>query len=230
MLKEIKTICFDADDTLWYNETIFRNTEKKFYSLLKDYAPAKQLEHALLAVELKNIPLYGFGIKAFILSMIETAVKVSKGKVNARVIDKILTLCKQMLEHPVVVMDGAEDVLKKASSKYNVVVATKGDILDQERKIQKSGMVKYLHHIEIMSQKNPASYKKLLKRLNVKPRNFLMIGNSLKSDIMPVLEIGAHAIYVPCADTWAYEAEDESKIQNPRFTKVQNIKEILKLI
>ena len=228
MFKNIKIICFDADDTLWHNEPMFRETERKFYALLAAYGAPKHLQAELLAVEIKNMPLYGYGIKAFTLSLIETALKISKGQVPQAVIAQILDYCHDMLTPPPALLEGVGETLKKLSAKYTLVVATKGDLLDQERKIKASGLLKYLSHVEIMSGKNVNAYKKLIKKLGVKPAEFIMIGNSLKSDILPVLEAGGKAIHIPHPDTWEYEQIAPQKLKNKKFTVVENIKEILK--
>ena len=230
MFNSIKIICFDADDTLWQNEQMFRETERRFYALLAAYGAPKHIQAQLLAVEIKNMPLYGYGIKAFTLSMIETALKISEGRVAPADIAQILDYCQEMLNRPLTLLEGAEDTLQKLSAKYKLVVATKGDLLDQERKIAASGLLKYLHHVEIMSDKNVKAYQKLIKYLGVKPGEFLMAGNSLKSDILPVLEAGAKAIHIPHPDTWEYERIDPQDLKDKSFTVVENIKDILKIL
>ena len=229
MFKNIKIICFDADDTLWQNETMFRETEQKFYALLSRYGAAKRVQEQLLAVEIKNMPVYGYGIKAFTLSMIETALKISKGQIPQADIAQILNYCKGMLNRPLELLDGVEETLKKLSAKYKIVVATKGDLLDQERKLAASGLAKYLHHVEIMSDKNVKAYQKLIKNLGVKPAQFVMVGNSLKSDILPVLAAGARAIHIPHRDTWVHEQVGPRDLKNKKFVVVEDIKELIKL-
>ncbi|MEY4936279.1 MAG: hypothetical protein RIS64_2638 [Bacteroidota bacterium] len=225
-MKKIKVIAFDADDTLWVNEPYFRATETKFYQLLEDFLPTAELEMELLKIEIKNIPLYGYGIKGFMLSMVETALKVSDGKIGVEVIEKILQYGKEMLEKPVELLDGVKNVLNQLKENYRLVVATKGDLLDQERKLQKSGLESYFHHIEIMSEKREADYSKLIKHLDIAPNAFLMVGNSVKSDILPVLNVGGHAIHVPFHTTWILEKVDV-KITNPHFKQVEHISQIL---
>ncbi|MDR0646795.1 MAG: HAD family hydrolase [Elusimicrobiota bacterium] len=226
----IKIIAFDADDTLWQNESFFREAECGFYTLLSQYGAADKLSKELLRTEVENIPLYGYGIKSFTLSMIETALRLSGNKINAADIGEIIKMGRGILGRPVILIDGAEEVLKKLSSKYKLVLATKGDLLDQERKLLKSGISKYLHHVEIMSDKTPQSYKKLLKYLGVEPQCFMMAGNSLKSDILPVLKIGAKAVYIPHSDTWIYERVSCDNLKNKNFTAVEKIKDILNLV
>ena len=230
MFKNIKIVCFDADDTLWQNEPLFRAAETGFYALLAPFGTPREMAKALLATEIKNLPLYGYGIKAFALSMIETALKVSRGRLSPDVPAAIIKLCRDMLGAPVVLLDGTERTLKKLSAKYKIVLATKGDLLDQERKLLKSGLAKYFHHIEIMSEKTPRSYARLLKQLGVKPREFVMAGNSLKSDILPVLEIGAAAIHIPHPDTWEHERVSPKQLKNKKFAAAQKITDVAALL
>jgi putative hydrolase of the HAD superfamily len=225
-MKKIKVIAFDADDTLWVNEPYFRETEIQFFHLLEDFLPAHELERELLKIEIQNLPIYGYGIKGFMLSMVETALKVSDSKIGVEVIEKILQYGKEMLEKPVELLDGVKEVLQDLKEKYRLVVATKGDLLDQERKLQKSGLESYFHHIEIMSEKREADYSKLIKHLDIAPNAFLMVGNSVKSDILPVLNLGGHAIHIPFHTTWILEKVDV-KITNPQFKQVDNIRQIL---
>ncbi|MFD0794191.1 HAD family hydrolase [Mucilaginibacter litoreus] len=223
---DIKVIAFDADDTLWVNEPYFRQSEEQFCALLGEYASRHELERELLKIEIENLALYGYGIKGFVLSMIETAIKVSGKTINADVIEKIIDLGKQMLNQPIELLEGVKEVLESLKDKYRLVVATKGDLLDQERKLRRSGLGPYFHHIEIMSEKDDANYLKLIKHLDIQPQELLMVGNSLKSDILPVLNIGGHAIHVPYHITWVHE-QIEDGIDNERFKSLQHISEIL---
>jgi putative hydrolase of the HAD superfamily len=222
----IKVIAFDADDTLWVNEPYFLETEKKFCALLEDYLPLHSVSQELFKTEMQNLPLYGYGIKGFMLSMIETALRISNNTLNLEIAEKIIEYGKELLAKPVELLDDVEEVLQSLYGKYKLVVATKGDLLDQERKLKKSGIEHYFHHIEIMSDKQEADYSKLIKHLDVKPEEFLMIGNSVKSDILPVLAIGGHAVHIPYHTTWAHE-KTELQIDHPNFRQIQLIKEIL---
>jgi putative hydrolase of the HAD superfamily len=217
---------FDADDTLWVNEPYFRENEEKFAALLEDYLPLHSIMSELYKTETQNIPLYGYGIKGFVLSMIETAMRVSNNNVSMGIIEKIIHYGKDQLEKPIEMLDGMEDALKQLKNKYRLVVATKGDLLDQERKLKKSGLEHYFHHIEIMSDKQETDYRKLIKHLDINPDEFLMIGNSLKSDVMPVLAIGGHAVHIPYHTTWAHEHVEET-IEHINFRQAENIKDIL---
>ena len=222
----LKVIAFDADDTLWVNEPYFRQTEEKFYGLLGEFLSQHDLERELLKAEIENLTLYGYGIKGFVLSMMETALKVTDNKIGAEIIGHILDLGKQMLNQPIELLDGVEDVLKALKEKYRLVVATKGDLLDQERKLKKSDLSHYFHHIEIMSEKDDANYLKLIRHLDIQPNELMMIGNSLKSDIVPVLNVGGYGVHVPYHITWAHE-QIEHTIDNENFRSVENIKQVL---
>lgn len=225
----IKVIAFDADDTLWVNEPYFKATEEQFCSLLADYASLHELERELLTIEIANLPLYGYGIKGFILSMIEAAMKITNNMLSIEIVGQIIELGKQMLNQPIEMLDGVEDVLQQLKGKYRLVVATKGDLLDQERKLRKSGLGHYFHHIEIMSEKDDANYIKLIKHLDIQPEELLMVGNSLKSDVLPVLNIGGYAVHVPYHITWAHEQIEDS-IDNVRFKSAESIKDILEFV
>jgi putative hydrolase of the HAD superfamily len=225
----IKVIAFDADDTLWVNEPYFRQTEERFCSLLGEYASQHELERELLKIEIDNLGLYGYGIKGFILSMIEAAMKITQNTLSIEVVADIMELGKQMLNQPIELLDDVEDVLQSLKSTYRLVVATKGDLLDQERKLKKSGLNHYFHHIEIMSDKDDANYQKLIKHLDIQPDELMMVGNSLKSDILPVLNIGGYGVHVPYHITWAHE-QIEHSIDNERFKSVASIKDILEFL
>ncbi|HOG20842.1 MAG TPA: HAD family hydrolase [Salinivirgaceae bacterium] len=226
MYKNAKIICFDADDTLWINEPIFRESEKRLHEVLKEYISESELNKELFKIETQNIELYGYGAKAFILSLIETALKVSNNRVTANQIQQILDIGKLHLNSPVTLIDGVEKVLSTLQSNYKLILATKGDLLEQERKLDKSGLAKYFHHIEIMTEKNSENYIKLLKNLDIEVDEFVMIGNSLKSDILPVVEIGGRAIYVPYEITWQHE-EVIGIIDTTLFTQVEKINDVL---
>jgi len=228
-LENIKVIAFDADDTLWVNEPYFRNAEEEFCKLLQDYISVEECNKILFEIEMKNLPVYGYGIKPFALSLIEAAITISKDKIPISTISKLIDIAKNMLHMPIELIDGIEDTLKELSKKYRLVMATKGDLLDQERKLIKSGLEKYFHHIEVMSDKTPKHYKKLIKHLDCNPTEFLMVGNSLKSDILPVLDIGAYAIHIPFHMTWAHEMVSD-EVSHSNFQELNNASEILRLL
>ncbi len=222
-------IGFDADDTLWVNEPYFRDAEEKFCDLLEGYLPRHTINRELFAIEIANLPVYGYGIKAFMLSMVEAALKITGNKMPVDIISKILEIGKTQLDQPVEVLEGVEDVLKSLTNKYRLVVVTKGDLLDQEQKLTKSGLTKYFHHIEIVSEKRPEDYQKILRHLDVNADEFLMIGNSLKSDVLPILDIGGYGIHIPFHTTWEHEKVDVI-IDDPKFRQVEHIIEILQYL
>src|ERR1700761_6013535 len=225
----VKVIAFDADDTLWVNEPYFQNTEKKFCALMEEFLPQHTLSRELLKVEIENLALYGYGIKGYILSMIEAAMKVTDNHLHIEAIEKIIGYGKELLNEPIELLDDVEEVLKSLQGHYRIVVATKGDLLDQERKLKKSGLSHYFHHIEIMSDKGEKDYLKLIRHLDIQPEEFMMIGNSLKSDVIPVINIGGHAVHVPYHNTWAHE-HVETTLDQANFRHVEHLKEVLGLI
>ncbi len=225
----IRTIAFDADDTLWVNETYFRDAEDYFCNLLTDYVSFKECQKRLFDMEMRNLPLYGYGIKPFTLSLIECAIDITDGDVSSETITKIIDIGKEMLMAPVDVMKGVEKTLKTLSKKYRLVVATKGDLLDQERKLEKSGLSSYFHHIEVMSDKKPVNYTNLIQHLDIEPAAFLMIGNSLKSDVVPVLEIGGHAYHIPFHTTWAHEQID-FEVTHKQFKAFESVTQLLEVL
>lgn len=226
----IKVIGFDADDTLWVNETYFREAELEIQKLLSVYETPNKIDQELYRIEIENLPIYGYGIKAFTLSMVEVALELSNYRLPNKTIEAILNIGKSMLEKPVELLDGVEDVLKELSGKYRLILATKGDLLDQERKLKKSGLTDYFHHIEVLSDKKEANYSKLLNHLDIKPSEFLMIGNSLKSDILPLVNLKSHAIHVPFHTTWAHEQVTEQETNGKTYKTVNSLREVLDLL
>jgi len=229
MFEDIKVIAFDADDTLWVNETYFREAEEVFTELLSKYETKNKIDQELFKTEIKNLTIYGYGIKGFVLSMIESALALSNYKLPPESVEKILAIGKEMLEKQVELLSGVEEVLQNLQGKYKLIVATKGDLLDQEKKLEKSNLLKYFHHIEIMSDKKEKDYVKLLKHLDIEPSQFLMIGNSLKSDVLPPLKIGAIAIHIPFHTTWIHEEISLEAQQKVNYRTLINIKELIAL-
>lgn len=228
MIEGIQVIGFDADDTLWVNETYFLETEQKLCLLLAPYADPEAVPAELYRTETRNMPLYGYGVKAYILSVIETAVRITRGKVPAHVIDQIITLGKEQLAKPVELLDGVEETLNALVGRYRLIVVTKGDLLDQQQKLRRSGIEHLFHHVEIMSDKTDREYRSLLNHLDIRPEEFLMIGNSLRSDILPPLHLGCYAIHVPYETTWAHEQVDQPVV-NPRFYTADSLWEVISL-
>ncbi|WP_299434947.1 HAD family hydrolase [uncultured Maribacter sp.] len=222
----IKVIGFDADDTLWVNETYFRQAEEEFASLLDGYETKNKIDQELFKMEIKNLHLYGYGIKGFTLSMVESAMDLSNNNIPQKVINQILDIGKRMITQPVELLDGIEEVLETLQSKYRLIVLTKGDLLDQERKVERSGLEKYFHHVEVLSDKKEKNYQNLLEHLEIDVSEFLMIGNSLKSDVLPLVNIGAKAVHVPFHTTWEHETVKEGE-DNGDYLKLNSIKDIL---
>jgi len=227
MNNHITTIAFDADDTLWINEPYFQEAEKEFCMLLEDYLPQHSVSQELFTTEMQNLHLYGYGVKGFMLCMIETISRVSNNTASLELVNKTIQLGQELLQKPIELLAGVMETLESLKGKYRLVVATKGDLLDQERKLKNSGLQNYFHHIEIMSDKKEHDYKKLLKHLDCQPENFLMLGNSIKSDVLPVLEIGGFAAHIPYHVTWSYEQHDVN-LEHPNFMELKSVDEILK--
>ena len=225
-MKNIKVIAFDADDTLFVNETYFAETEEKFCSLMSDYLSNQGIAKELFKIEIDNLKVYGYGIKGYILSMIEAAMKISNNTISIEAIERIIQYGKELTEKPIVLLDGVEETLQALHGKYKLVVATKGDLLDQRRKLHNSGLGKYFHHIEVMSDKQEVDYTDLIKRLEIEPSEFFMIGNSLKSDVLPVLAIGGHAVHIPFHTTWEHERIDH-KVEHEKFSSFEKIQDVL---
>ena len=223
-----KIIAFDADDTLWHNEPYFDEAQDKFCDLFSGYASKQELLRLILNHQITNLPLYGFGIKAFTLSMIESALELTNRTISGQNIEKVLQIGKELLQKPVGLLPDVIEVLEQLKGSYKLIVATKGDLKDQHRKLHESGIGAYFHHIEVMSDKTELDYEKMLGRLDCLPADFLMIGNSLKSDVLPVLNIGGHAIHIPYHTTWEYEQID-FEIEHDNFRAFEKITEIVPL-
>lgn len=228
-LKDVQVIAFDADDTLWENENFFREAELRFCEILKEYQSAPKVMEELFQVEMQNLELYGYGIKAFVLSLIETSLMISDKRITPDQLEAIIGIGKDLLKKDVILLDGIVNVLDKLNGRFQLVLATKGDLLDQERKLKKSGLLKYFHHIEIMTHKRAENYQELLKHLDIPANQFMMIGNSLRSDVLPVIELGGYAVHVPFYTTWKYERMDSSEIESDRFFELKEIHEVLNL-
>lgn len=222
----IKVIAFDADDTLWSNEPFFQDVERKYTELLSEYGSTKEISAALFETEMNNLESLGYGAKAFTLSMVETALRISRQTIPAEKIQQIILLGKSLLEMPIELLPGVEDTLKalRAEGRYRLVVATKGDLLDQERKLKRSGLMSYFDHIEIMSDKTEKEYLRLLNQLQTTPEEFLMIGNSLKSDIRPVLAIGGYGVHIPFEVMWQHEVVDA--FTHPRLKQMKSLAQL----
>ncbi|SKA36853.1 HAD family hydrolase [Consotaella salsifontis] len=225
----LSTIGFDADDTLWQNERFFRLTEERFTALLAPHAPDEDLPQRLLAAERRNLSAYGFGIKGFVLSMIETAIEVTDGAVPARVIGEILGAGREMMRHPVETLPHVHETLERLSEDFTLVLVTKGDLFDQERKLAASGLGAFFDGVEIVSAKTADTYRKVFSRHGEGAQRAMMVGNSLKSDICPAIEAGAFAVHVPHELTWVLEHETAPQ-DSPRFFEIDHLGELQTLV
>ncbi len=218
----LTTICFDADDTLWHNERFFHLTQERFTDLLCGHAEPDHLAERLLEAERRNIGHYGFGIKGFMLSMIETALEVTEHRVPGEVIAEIIAAGQEMLSHPIELLPGAEDTVRRLAEDFTIVLVTKGDLLDQERKLAQSGLGDIFDGVEIVSDKSVDVYQSIFARQGAVPETVLMSGNSLKSDVNPVIEAGGWGVYIPHGLTWALEAA-EAPQDHPRFRQIEDL-------
>jgi len=219
-------IGFDADDTLWHNEIIFERVHERYRALLARYHDATTVDRTLLATEKRNLELYGYGVKGFTLCAIETAIALTEGKIGANEIDGILVLGREMLAHPVELLEGVADVVSELAKKHTLLLITKGDLRDQERKLAKSGLAGRFHLIEIVSEKDRSTYETIFRRHAIAPDRFLMVGNSLKSDILPVLALGGAGAHVPYHLTWAHERVEELPTADGRFFQLKTMREL----
>lgn len=223
----ITTIAFDADDTLWHTERIFISTKEKFANLLAEYHDFKYIERHLDQTETKNIQHFGYGIKGFTLSMIETACELTEGRITGDKIKEIIGFAKEMIASPIDVLDGVKETIETLSKEYNIILITKGDLLDQETKLARSGLGAYFKAFEIVPNKNAKTYKYVLKRHGISADEFVMVGNSLRSDILPVLEIGARAVFVPYETEWFHEAVSDEELEGKDFARIEKMSDLI---
>lgn len=220
-------IGFDADDTLWHNENIFEASHERYRALLAGYHEAAEVDRVLYKTEMRNLKLYGYGIKGFTLSAIETAIELSEGRITAAEIGQLLALGREMLDHPVELLDGAREVLRELAPRHRLVLLTKGDLRDQQRKVRKSGLAEAFSAVEVMAEKDEAAYRAIFARHAIEPGRFVMVGNSVKSDILPVLALGGAGLHVPYRITWAAEhAEPPPADAGGRFLKLDSLREV----
>jgi putative hydrolase of the HAD superfamily len=225
-----RTIAFDADDTLWHNEPVYRQVEQEYFAILDTYhADREDYAQVFHRIEIENLECFGYGIRGFILSMIEAAVKLTGSDLKSTDVQKIVDLGKWMMRHPIELLDGVEETLNSLSEEHLILI-TKGDALDQEAKLKRSGLERRFASVEVLIDKTPQTYRKLLAAHSIDPSEFIMVGNSLRSDILPVLQLGGTAIYVPYPLIWAHEALDEKPSDDPHFFEISNLRELPDLI
>jgi putative hydrolase of the HAD superfamily len=227
--RTLTTIGFDADDTLWQNEQYYRLTEAHFTEMLADFAEGPKISERLLEAEKRNLRYYGFGIKGFTLSMVETAIEITDGKVPAAVIARILDTGRDLLSHPVETLPHVRNTLEALAEHYLLVMITKGDLFDQERKLAQSGLGDYFHAVEIVSDKTAVTYRRIFSKVGGGPERAMMVGNSLKSDIVPAIAAGSYGVFVPHELTWVLEHVEEPT-EAPRFRKIEHLGELRNLI
>lgn len=229
-MKPITTIAFDFDDTLVHNETLFVVTQEKFFDLVAPYSDADDVHEKLLQREIENLHLFGYGIKGFTLSMIETAIEVTEGRVPTAALQDIVDMGKEMLKHPIELLDGVEETLNGLAESHRLMLITKGDLFDQESKLARTGLGDLFWQVEVLSEKDTANYSRVLTRYGVAPSEFLMVGNSVKSDILPVLEIGGQAVHIPYIVTWEHEQHDADPSAPATFPSLNSITELPDLL
>lgn len=222
----IETIGLDADDTLWHNEDLYHNAKETLTLFLADYGEPQEIKSWLDETEVRNIEYYGYGIKSFTLSMIETATVISKGQVTGKEISEIINVAKKMLRAPVDLFEGAEYTLNELSADYDLMLITKGDPFEQQRKIDLSGIAQYFRYLEVVGEKSESTYRKILGQYNLDPSRFMMVGNSLRSDILPVIRIGGQAVLIPNDFTWFHENASQEEIGQIKFDKLERLSEL----
>lgn len=225
----ITTIGLDADDTLWHSENHFAVTEQRFGELVQPWAEGEEAAGRLLDRERANLRLFGYGVKGFTLSMIETAIEVSGGDVSAQAIQQVIEWGKEMMDHPVELLAGVADTIERLRSRYNLLLITKGDLFHQETKIAESGLADRFDAVEILSEKSPDHYRRVLDRAGVSPGEFVMVGNSMRSDVLPAIEIGSHGVHVPYGITWGHEHIDDDP-EADTFHRLKRISELPGLV
>ncbi len=226
----IRTIAFDADDTLWHNMPLFTLTHEKFRRLLTAHSDEEDIPRRLMETEIRNLQHYGYGIKGFTLSMIETALELTEGRVTGPQISAILDFGKQMLASPNELLPQVRDTVTELAARYPLMLLTKGDLFDQEAKLARSGLGDLFHHVEIVSEKDPPTYARILARCGLAPPEFVMVGNSVKSDILPILDIGARAVFVPYHPTWVHEEALVPPTSPDRYAELPHLGELPALI
>ena len=226
----IEVIAFDADDTLWHNENIYRDTQSRVIEILAQYHDAEWIERRMYETEVKNLEHYGYGFKGFTLSMIETAIELTEGRISGTEIGQMIEITREMVRAPVILLDGVEETITELSTKHDLMLITKGELFEQEAKIIRSGLAERFSKIEIVRTKTPEIYRGLIGKHKLDPQGFLMVGNSMRSDILPVLEVGGRAVHIPYETTWEHELVPEEESANKDFLQLTSIRELPELI
>lgn len=226
----ITTIAFDADDTLWHNERIFLQAKEKYTGLLAKYHDESWIEERLDATEVRNIQQFGYGVKGFTLSMIETAVELTEGRITGNEISDIISYAREMLEAPIEILPGVRESVEELAANHRLMVITKGDLFDQEAKISRSGLGSYFDEVEIVSDKTPEVYRKIAERHGIRVEGFLMVGNSLRSDVLPVLSLGGLAVHIPYETEWWHERVAETELEGIEITRIESMVDLPGLV
>ncbi len=229
-MSRFDVIAFDADDTLWQNERNFMNAQERFRTLLAAYHSKEWVDERLYEAEVRNLPHFGYGVKAFALSMIETAIELTEGRVSSGDIKSIIDTAREMISADVELLDHVVGTLSALSRTHELMLITKGDLRDQESKLARSGLASHFRHVEIVSDKRPGNYAAILERHGITPGRFVMVGNSLRSDVLPVLELGGTAVYVPHELTWSHEEADPPPAGRAGYFQIGHLGELPALI
>jgi len=222
----IRVVGFDGDDTLWHSETRFSVTQAEFRELLKRHVPDADVDARLSEMEMKNLSIYGYGVKSFTLSMLETAIELTQGRIRASDLEVVLGWGKRMLMEPTKLIDGVEETLRAVSARYDLLLITKGDLFDQESKLARSGLGELFLGVEILTEKNVDTYRGVFQRRGIKPEEFVMVGNSLRSDLVPVVELGGRAVHIPYEVTWHHEHVPDDELPAKGWRRASSIREL----
>lgn len=226
----IELVALDADDTLWHNEPLYTGCREQFHALLARYVPDGTFEDQLYQVEMRNLAHFGYGVKGFVLSMIETAIELTGGRVDTADIAKIIEWGRQMLGAPIELLDGVREAVEALATDYSIILVTKGDLLHQETKLARSGLGHLFRGIEIVSEKDPAVYRRIMGRYEIAPDRFVMVGNSLRSDVLPVIQAGGHAVYVPYSISWVHERVPPEALVDVHFHEIPHLRDLPPLL
>ena len=222
----IRVVGFDGDDTLWHSESRFEVTQGEFRDLLQRHVPDVDVDRRLAETEMKNLNVYGYGVKSFTLSMLETAIQLTQGRIPATDLEVILGWGKRMLQEPTELLDGVDETLRSLARKYDLMLITKGDLFDQEGKLARSGLGELFWGVDVLSEKNVETYQGVFRRRGVEPSKFVMVGNSLRSDVVPAVAVGARAVHIPYHVTWQHEQVPESELPKDGWVRIESIKDL----